>query len=116
MGHLIYDSRTRTELDDRALAHLQIVIVNKLRRRESFTFSWKNPASEGDGRRTIWIAPEIPLEFVYLGGRAPSINMAWVEAMMLAANTSAGLHLVREPAAASSSSSAPAPASPHASS
>lgn len=108
MGHLVYDSRTRTEMEDRALAHLQIVIINKLRRKESFSFSWKNPASEGDGRHTIWIAPEIPLEFVYLGGRAPSIDMAWVEAMMLAANTSAGLHLVREPAPAASPSAPPA--------
>ncbi|OUE08089.1 hypothetical protein CMsap09_03990 [Clavibacter michiganensis] len=108
MGHLIYDSRSRTEMEDRALAHLQIVIINKLRRKESFSFSWKNPPSEGDGRRTIWIAPEIPLEFVYLGGRAPAINMAWVEAMMLAANTSAGLHLVREPASPASPAQPPA--------
>ena len=108
MGHLIYDSRSRTEMEDRALAHLQIVIINKLRRKESFSFSWKNPASEGDGRRTAWISPEIPILFAFSGGRPPAINMAWVEAMMLAANTSAGLHLVREPASPASPATPPA--------
>jgi hypothetical protein len=97
MGHLIYATNSRTDLDDRTLAHLQIVITNKLRRRESFAFSWKNPAINGDGRRTIWIAPEIALEFVYDGDRVPVINMAWVEALMLAANTSGGLRLIPEP-------------------
>jgi hypothetical protein len=59
VGHLIYDSSTRMELEDRALAHLQVVITSKLRRHESFTFSWRNPPTEGDGRRTLWIAPEV---------------------------------------------------------
>ena len=107
MGTISYDGLI-VKVDDRTLTHLQIVIINKLRRKESFSFSWKNPASEGDGRRTIWIAPEIPLDFVCLGGRAPAINMAWVEAMMLAANTSAGLHLVREPASPASPAQPPA--------
>jgi hypothetical protein len=97
VGQLIYNTATRTEIDDRALAHLQIVMINKLRRRECFAFSWKRPASEGDGRMTAWIAPEIPLLFTFSGSRPPAINMAWVEALMTTANTSAGLHLVREP-------------------
>jgi hypothetical protein len=98
MGHLIYATTTRTDLDDRALAHLQIVIMTKLRRRQAFAFSWKNPAANGGGRHTIWIAPEIPLEFIYGSGPAPVINMGWVEALMLTANTSTGLYLVPEPA------------------
>jgi hypothetical protein len=43
MGKLIYNVNTSTEIDDRALAHLQIVIIGKLRRQESFAFSWKTP-------------------------------------------------------------------------
>jgi hypothetical protein len=97
MGHLTYNTSTRTDIDDRALAHLQIVMVGKLRRKESFAFSWKRPAAEGDGRLTAWIAPEIPLLFTYNGGRQPAINKTWVEALMFTANTSAGLHLVPEP-------------------
>jgi hypothetical protein len=97
VGQLIYDTDVRTEIDDRALAHLQIVMLGKLRRRESFAFSWKNPAAEGDGRSTIWIAPELSLWFRYSGGRQPAINADWVHALMVTANTAAGLHLVPEP-------------------
>jgi hypothetical protein len=97
MGKLIYNVNTSTEIDDRALAHLQIVIIGKLRRQESFAFSWKNPASEGDGRSTIWIAPQLALHFRYSGGRPPTINRLWVEALMASANSTAGLHVVPEP-------------------
>jgi hypothetical protein len=97
MGKLIYNMNTTTEIDDRALAHLQIVIVNKLRRQESLAFSWKNPASEGDGRSTIWIAPQLALHFRYSGGRPVVINRQWVEALMASANSTAGLHMVPEP-------------------
>jgi hypothetical protein len=97
MGKLIYNVNTSTEIDDRALAHLQIVIIGKLRRQESFAFSWKNPASEGDGRSTIWIAPQLALHFRYSGGRPPTINRLWVEALMASANSTAGLHMVPEP-------------------
>jgi hypothetical protein len=97
MGKLIYNVNTSTEIDDRALAHLQIVIIGKLRRQESFAFSWKNPASEGDGRSTIWIAPQLALHFKYSGGRPPTINRLWVEALMASANSTSGLHVVLEP-------------------
>jgi hypothetical protein len=97
VGQLIYDTATRTTIDDRALAHLQIVMINKLRRRESFAFSWKYPASEGDGRGTVWIAPGLPLQFRFSGSRPPAINPAWVDALLDCANTAAGLHLVPEP-------------------
>ncbi|KDP91171.1 MULTISPECIES: DUF7882 family protein [Clavibacter] len=97
MGQLIFDSTTRTTIDDRALAHLQIVMLNKLRRRESFAFSWKYPASEGDGRSTVWVAPELPLHFRFSGSRVPAINPAWVDLLMDSANTGSGLHLVPEP-------------------
>jgi hypothetical protein len=97
VGQLIYDTSTRTTVDDRALAHLQIVMLSKLRRKESFAFSWKYPASEGDGRSTVWIAPDLPLHFRFSGSRPPAINPAWIEVLMDSANTAAGLHLIPEP-------------------
>lgn len=100
MGQLIYDASTRTTIDDRALAHLQIVMLGKLRRRESFAFSWEHPPSEGDGRSTVWIAPDLPLHFRFSGSRPPAINPAWVDVLMDSANTSAGLHLLPEPSPA----------------
>jgi hypothetical protein len=47
----------RFEFDDRVLAHLRVVIVTKLRRRESFTFTWNLPAMSGSGRVSLWMDP-----------------------------------------------------------
>ena len=54
MGKLIYGAPTwSVEFEDRALAHLRIVIIAKLRRSESFTFSWKFEAAYGSGRSSL---------------------------------------------------------------
>jgi hypothetical protein len=102
MGTLNYDSSFTADFDDRLLAHLQIVIGAKLRRNESFYFSWKDDARVGDGRTTIWLHPSISLVYKYFGSRMPMINRAWVEELTLAANTPSGLQIVREPDAPAS--------------
>ena len=56
MGTLQYDG-VLVEFDDRLLAHLQIVIVQKIRRGESFLMSWRDAAETGDGHSAIWIHP-----------------------------------------------------------
>lgn len=97
MGKLTYDSTVVVDFDDRLLAHLQMVIATKLRRGESFAFSWRDDVAVGDGRTTIWLHPALPLVFKYFGGKQPAINRAWVEALLQTANSSAGLHVVPEP-------------------
>ncbi|WIB78788.1 ATP-dependent DNA ligase [Curtobacterium sp. MCPF17_002] len=97
MGKLIYDSTFTAEFDDRLLTHLQIVIATKLRRGESFMFSWKDDQDVGDGRTSIWIDRSLPMVFRYSGGRVPAINRAWVEALNLTTVSSAGLRIVPEP-------------------
>ncbi|WP_243073786.1 ATP-dependent DNA ligase [Microbacterium sp. SS28] len=97
MGKLTYENSVKIDLDDRALAHLELVIGSKLRRREPFHFSWKDDASVGSGRTTIWVHPSASLVFKYQGSRRPSINHAWIEALAYAANSPAGLTLVPEP-------------------
>ena len=97
MGKLTYDSTVVVDFDDRLLAHLQVVITTKLRRGESFAFSWHDEAAVGDGRTTIWLHPALPLVFKFFGGKQPSINRHWVELLLQAANSSAGLHIVPEP-------------------
>jgi hypothetical protein len=97
MGRLTYDSTLTVDFEDRVLAHLQLVIGAKLRRNEAFYFSWKDDTSIGNGRSTLWMHPNIPLHYKYHGGRPPSINRAWVDELMLTANTPAGLQLVPEP-------------------
>lgn len=90
MGSLTYD-RVTVDFDDRILAHLQIVIVQKLRRGESFLLSWRNSAEVGDGRSSAWLHPAIPLYFKFSGGQPPSINPLWLAQLTRSANSSQGL-------------------------
>jgi hypothetical protein len=98
MGSLIYgNSGIEVNFDDRALMHLQIVITAKLRRRESFVFSWVNSPQEGSGRNTIWLDPSSTLYYRFSGSRAPAINRDWLEALMLSANSATGMLFTPEP-------------------
>ena len=109
MGKLLYGSGAREiPFDDRVLAHLKVVIVNKLRRSERFALSWAHGLEHGSGRSTIWIHESIPLQFVFEGNRSPTLNRTWIEQLMLTANSVGGLQVLPEPEEAASASSAPA--------
>jgi len=98
VGTLYYgDSRFPIPVDDRALAHIKVVIVNKLRRGESFTFSWVKSRAEGHGRSTVWIAPTLALHFEFEGSKAPTLNRRWLEDLSLVASSGTGLVLLDEP-------------------
>jgi hypothetical protein len=71
MGKLIYGA-TEYELEDRVLAHLQLVVSIKLRRHENFFVSWRNPVAGGSGRQSVWIDNGMHLAFTYDGVRIPS--------------------------------------------
>jgi len=102
MGKFNYPNGARVEIEDRALAHLQIVITNKLRRGESFLFSWRDDASVGHGRTAVWLNPALALSFKFNGSRTPTLNRTWTEALAITANSPGGLYLVPEPAEAES--------------
>ncbi|MDJ0377207.1 ATP-dependent DNA ligase [Cryobacterium sp. PH31-L1] len=95
MGSLTYD-RVVVEIDDRTLAHLQLVIAQKLRRGESFLLSWQDSAAVGSGRSSIWLNPAIPLYFKYAGGQAVTLNRQWIEDLSRSANSAQGLVIVSE--------------------
>nr|WP_233204615.1 ATP-dependent DNA ligase [Cryobacterium sp. Y62] len=97
MGSLTYD-RVVVEIDDRTLAHLQLVIIQKLRRGESFLLSWRDSAEVGSGRSSIWLNPAIPLYFKFAGGRAATLNRQWIEDLSRSANSAQGLVIVSEDA------------------
>ncbi|SOC87995.1 hypothetical protein SAMN05660766_1687 [Curtobacterium sp. 314Chir4.1] len=98
MGHLIYaGEQLDLTVDDRALTHLQIVIVNLLRREHRFVFSWKDDVLRGDGRSAIWLHPNVSLHFKFSGSRVPSINRSWLEELYAAATSGSGLVLTPEP-------------------
>lgn len=97
MGILTYNSTRVIEIDDRALAHLRSVIYSKLRRGESFAFSWARTPAEGSGRNSIWIGPDTPLTFEFFERQEPPLNQLWLGELMRSANAPGGLVLSDEP-------------------
>lgn len=95
MGTLLY-GQTEYLLDDRLLAHLQIVVGMKLRRGENFFVSWRNPTEKGSGRKSVWIDNGQHLAFSYDGSSIPTVNRDWAEAMANSAHTNFGLQLTDE--------------------
>jgi len=69
MGRFIYDTNANSvDIDDRTLAHLRIVMMNKLRRSEPFMFDVE--IGDGSGRRSFWIHPSVPIQFHFFGSSA----------------------------------------------
>jgi hypothetical protein len=101
VGTLQYDG-VLVEFEDRLLAHLQIVIVQKIRRGESFLMSWRDAAETGDGHSAIWVHPAQNLYFKFSGSKTPSINPEWLEQLTLSANSARGLLVMREGSQAAS--------------
>ncbi|GLJ60238.1 hypothetical protein GCM10017576_03670 [Microbacterium barkeri] len=97
MGVLYYGANASAiHIDDRALAHIKVVIISKLRRDESFSVSWRHPDEREGGRSTIWIHPAIPLRFEFDEADAPTLNREWLEELAVSANALGGIQLVEE--------------------
>jgi hypothetical protein len=108
MGKLLYSSGAiEIGFDDRALAHIHLVISAKLRRGEKFFFSWQDNINVGSGRSSIWMEPSIPLYFKFSGSRPVAINRAWLDVLVATANSNSGLTFLPEPGVASGSTSLP---------
>lgn len=95
MGSITYDG-TIIHFDDRLLTHLQIVIIHKFTKQQSFLMSWKDSDAVGDGRSSVWLAPTIPLYFKFLGSRVPAINDHWLLTLGQSAESSTGLIVTAE--------------------
>lgn len=97
MGTIYYGgSATPIHIDDRALAHLKVVIATKLRRSESFTVTWRHPNDQPRGRSTIWLHPSIPLRFVFDDPEPTELSREWIEELARSANSSGGITLIAE--------------------
>jgi hypothetical protein len=90
MGSLTCDGKV-VDFDDRLLAHLQIVIVQKFRAGEPFLMSWLDAMSTGDGRSSVWLTPESPVHFKFAGSRSPTIDREWLDVLLRAASSGPGL-------------------------
>lgn len=97
MGTLYYGgSASPIHIEDRALAHVKVVIATKLRRGESFTLSWVHPDDQARGRSTIWLHPSIPLRFTFDEPESPTLSRQWLEELAQTASSSGGICLVAE--------------------
>ena len=97
MGTIYYGgSATPIHIEDRALAHLKVVIATKLRRNESFTVSWQHPDDQPRGRSTLWLHPAIPLRFVFDDPEPAELSRAWIEELANSANSSGGISLIAD--------------------
>jgi hypothetical protein len=85
------------EMDDRILAHVKAVITAKLRRNESFTFTWEDPDGGELTHRSVWLDSSIPIQFELSGKSDPPLNRDWLELLTRTASGAAGLRIVPEP-------------------
>jgi hypothetical protein len=112
MGTIYYGGNaTAIPIEDRALAHLKVVIATKLRRGESFTLSWRHPEGQPEGRSTVWLHPSIPLRFVFEDPEPATLSREWIEELANSANSSGGIMMVSEqmsPAPGTNPASTPA--------
>lgn len=97
MGRLIYDSGREFVFDDRTLFHLQLVFTAKLRRGESFAFTFPSMTEGSTTRTALWMTAALALEYSYDTGVIPPPNRTWVDLLMESAHSAGGLMLSTEP-------------------
>lgn len=96
MGSFIYEDM-RAPVEDRALAHLQVVMMAKLRRGEGFPFSWQGEGTSGSAPLTaVWVHPGAKVAFEYESAHTPELSRQWLDRLSEAAYSAAGLHLLPE--------------------
>ena len=100
MGTLQY-AAIDLEIKDRDLAHLEAVIMNKLRNHQAFFFSCKDRKQHGAGRRTLWLHAAIPLVFTYDNAIKVPLDRKWLQQLLDHANSPGGLIYSPEPDQAS---------------
>ncbi len=95
MGFLIHGG-TEYEFEDRLLAHLKMVIGQKLKKQECFFVSWTKSAEEGSGRVSVWLSPYTTVAFRFAGSRPPELNPAWVKVLIALSHSNRGLVVISE--------------------
>lgn len=105
MGQLIYGVAPAIAIDDWGLYHLQAVMNTKLRRDESFTFSWddapdvhaEDPRVQAGQHGAVWVSKSSSLYFNFDNTRERPLNVRWLQTLATVANSSTGLRLEPEP-------------------
>lgn len=97
MGHILYGTGRPIEIDDRALAHLEIVIESKLRAHKEFFFSWNDNRDTSHHTHRLWLESSVPLDFQYTQESSIQINPEWIDDLAESANNRRGLCFLAEP-------------------
>jgi hypothetical protein len=107
MGSMIYEVAPAIQIKDRALRHLQNVIISRLRQHESFCFAWNGEPDVGGDESdeatgngdygAIWISPHSSLYFTYSGPQEEPLNTAWLELLTRSVAGRGTLRMLSEP-------------------
>lgn len=93
MGHLTYGALQRMiVVEDRLLAHIEVVVLSRLRRNNAFAMRWTQTGEQG-GRRTIWIHQSTDLYFEYDEAQQPELDRELLDQLAKAADSNAGINL-----------------------
>lgn len=88
MGTLAYDgSADPFEVNDDLLAHLEAVIVAKLRRREAFLLTFV----ADDARSAVWVHESSNLRYTYETAKPSDLDRSKLEAMVRDTHHASGL-------------------------
>jgi hypothetical protein len=90
MGTLHLGHEAVVELDDDLLEHVFAVLVAKLRRNEPVLLRWENHDAQLE---QILVNASAPLRATFDSQRSDRLDRAWLECLMVAANSNAGICL-----------------------
>jgi hypothetical protein len=90
VGTLLLGRIARIRLDDDVLAHVHAVVISKLRVREPVSIAW---VSEEGLRDEIIVNPSTTVVARYDSATTPRLDRAWLNRLMMAANSVRGLNL-----------------------
>ena len=83
----------RVTVADGELAHLFIVVRRRFAEHGSFPLTWTLPTTEGSGRRTIFLAPQVPVSFHFRHDRQQQVDGDGVRRMLAASYQAGGVQL-----------------------
>lgn len=94
MGKLIYGAFQRQiVIEDRLLAHVEAVVLSRLRRNNAFALRWREKSGNGNGRRTVWIHPSADLYFEYESAEPGEMDRDLLDRLAKAADSNQGINL-----------------------
>jgi hypothetical protein len=95
VGKLTYGAIQReVAIEDRLLAHVEAVVLARLRRNNAFAIRWTDTVEDSPiGRRTIWIHQSTDLFFEYDTSDEIELDRGLLDQLAQAADSNAGINL-----------------------